>query len=81
MKEYKICYERRGKTREVTGTLAELIDYFSYTLLKGKSWEHERGNKRINMAPKTINSLVDNLNNAETNAAANGCPDTWYYKG
>ena len=69
---------RNTKDRTVTGTLDELIEYFSYTLQKGKSWEHERGNKRINLNPRTIGSLVNNLNNAEDNAAANGCANTYY---
>jgi len=76
MKQYTIIVERRGREREVTGTIQELCEHFGYTLLKGKSWEHERGNKRINTAPKTIDSLVSNLNNA----AANGFQSTWYYK-
>lgn len=32
------------------------------------------------MNPKTIDQLVDNLNKAKSNAAANGAPDTFYYK-
>lgn len=72
--------ESRGglRTLDVINTLPGLIDYFGYTLMKGKSWEHERGNKKINTHPKTAASLVTNLNNAERNAAANGCPSTWY---
>lgn len=53
-------------------TLAEAIEYYGYTLEKGASWQHEKGNKKINRAPKTIQSLITNLNNAENNAAANG---------
>ena len=67
-----------GKNRTKTGTLEELTEYFSYTLKVGKSWERERGNKRINTSPKSIGSLVNNLNNAEDNAAANGCSSTYY---
>lgn len=82
MKQYTIKetrYGLRGYREHVyTGTLAELIDKFSYTLLKGHSWEHERGNKKINMQPKTVRSLVTNLNNAEDNAAANGYSSTSY---
>ena len=64
--------------RTVTGTLEYLIDYFSYTLEVGESWQYEKGNKKINVNPKSAKSLVTNLNNAKTNAAANGCPSTWY---
>lgn len=71
-KEYTIIQDRRGKEKEMTGTLSYFIDYFSYTLEKGQSWEREKGNKKINRYPKTIASLIDNLNNAENNAAANG---------
>jgi len=80
MKQYTVIIHGRHD-REVTRTLPELIDYFGYTLLKGKSWEHERGNKKINCQPKTIASLITNLNNAENNAAANGCGSTWYTQG
>ena len=78
MKEYTIVIHRRGQAREVTGTIAYLTEYFSYTLETGKSWEHERGNKKINLKPKTAASLVKNLNNAVNNAAANGCGSSYY---
>ena len=55
-----------------TGTIDELIEYHRYTLEKGKSWEHEKGNSKINMNPRTGANLVEQLNNAENNAAANG---------
>lgn len=77
---YTVKWKRRGVERSTSGTLKELINYFGYTLEVGKSWEHERGNKKINMNPKTIDQLVDNLNKAKSNAAANGAPDTFYYK-
>lgn len=71
---------RRGEEtiREVTRTLPELIEYFGYTLLVGHSYEHEKGNKKINMSPRTAASLVTNLNNAESNSARNGYSSTWY---
>lgn len=78
MKTFKILRHRKGKTSEIEGTLPELIERFSYTLEKGKSWERERGNKKINMNPKTIKSLVSNLNNAVDNAAANGYSEVHY---
>lgn len=55
-----------------TGTLEELIEAFSYTLLVGASWQNERGNKKINQRPGTIKSLCTNLENAKNNAARNG---------
>ena len=42
-KIFTIIKTRRGKDRETTGTLEELINYFSYTLECGNSW-----NKKIN---------------------------------
>ena len=54
-------------------TVAEAVEYFSYTLECGASWAHEKGNKKINRSPKTIKSLVTNLNNASSNTARNGC--------
>jgi hypothetical protein len=80
MKEYTVIISRRGKEREVTDTIPNLIQYFSYTLKVGQSWEHEKGNKKINTNPKSIKSLIDNLNKAESNRAKNGCSSTYYYE-
>jgi hypothetical protein len=54
-------------------TVAEAVEYYSYTLEVGASWAHEKGNKKINRSPTTIRSLLSNLNNASNNAARNGC--------
>ncbi len=70
---------RNGSVREVKGTLDYLInDYFGYTLECGKSYERERGNKKINCNPKSAKSLITNLNNAVNNSAANGYSQTSY---
>lgn len=61
-----------------TATLAEFHDYYNYTLETGKSYEGEKGNKKINLNPKSFSSLVDMLNKAVNNAAANGYSDTSY---
>lgn len=63
-----------GRDREYTqeGTLEELIEAYRYTLETGKSYEHEKGNKKINLNPKTIQQLCDNLAKAKDNAARNG---------
>lgn len=76
----KVTDFRRGEaiTRHHEGTLGELIDIFYGTLYIGKSYELERGNKKINLAPKTIKSLVGNLNNATNNKAVNGYSGTFY---
>ena len=70
-----------SRTRTTSGTIPELLQYFGYTLETGKSYEHERGRKKINMTPKNINSLVDNLNKAASNAARNGAASTYYSVG
>lgn len=76
---YTIRKERSGgRTSDTTGTLAELIQKFSYTLEKGESYQKEKGNKKIDRNPKNIASLIKNLNNAEDNAAANGSSETSY---
>ena len=67
-----------SRTRTTSGTLPELLEYFGYTLEVGQSYEHERGRKKINMNPKNIQSLVDNLNKAQSNAARNGHSSTYY---
>jgi hypothetical protein len=76
---YSITSERNGRERSKSGTLAELIEYYGYTLETGKSYEHERGNRKINLNPKNIESLVQNLNNAKSNAAANGQSNERFY--
>ena len=81
-KTYTIISTRNGRvnptTGTITGTLADLIDAFGYTLECGVAYQNEKGNHKINKAPKTIKSLVDNLNKAKTNSAANGSPETVY---
>lgn len=78
-KKYKIikCWNRRLPI-VMEGTLQELISYCSYTLEVGKSWEHEKGNKKINLNPKSIESLIKNLENAVRNSSLNGCCESNY---
>ncbi|MEA5015015.1 MAG: hypothetical protein VB099_10680 [Candidatus Limiplasma sp.] len=45
--------------KSYTGALAELTEIFSYTLKCGNSWD-----RRVSCQPKTIASLVSNLNRA-----------------
>ena len=78
MKEFTIIKSRKGRESKIKGTIPELIAYFKYTLETGKSYQHEKGNKKINLEPKTIGSLISNLNNAKNNSAANGYSDTSY---
>ena len=78
-----VIHHRRERTGTVSTTppltIEEAHDYFMYTLEKGASWEHEKGNKKINLKPKTIKSLISNLNNAVNNAAANGYAGETYF--
>ena len=78
MKEYTIIINRRNRTIEVTGTLEYLKSYFSYTLKVGKSYENEKGCRKINMNPKGVKALVTNFNKAVDNASLNGYSDTYY---
>jgi len=77
MKIYKVTMTKDISDRKyiTTGTLEQLITYFGYTLDKGESWQHEKGNKKINLNPKSIKSLMTNLYNSENNAAGNGYSD------
>jgi transposase-like protein len=77
-KEHTIIITRNNKDRETSGTLAELVDYFGNTLESGKSYQHEKGNRKINTNPKSIKSLIQNINNAKSNSAANGNSSTSY---
>ena len=82
-KQYIITYTKPMTGRSYTSrplTVEEAVDYYGYTLECGASWQHERGNKKINRNPKTIKSLITNLNNASTNTARNGCGDFYEYR-
>lgn len=70
---------RSGTTAAITGELSDLIEAHAYTLECGASWQHEKGNKKINRQPKSIASLITNLNNAVNNTAANGCASITYH--
>lgn len=50
---------RPSQTTEVSGTLEELTDYFSYTLMVGHEYKAS-----IPLKPKTIKGLVSALNRA-----------------
>lgn len=65
-------HHRTDRKSSISGTIDELVKAYSYTLEKGASWQHEKGNKKINRNPKSITSLITNLNNAIDNASSNG---------
>lgn len=71
-KSYTIAVHRKGRVTTYNGTVADLVEVFQYTLDTGHSWQHEKGNKKINTKPTTMRSLVCNLNAATNNAAMNG---------
>lgn len=74
-KQYIITHTKSGSGRSYTSrplTIEEAIVYYGYTLECGASYQHEKGNKKINRNPKTIASLLKNLNNASNNRARNG---------
>ena len=70
--------QRVNKSKPLT--LAEAIEYYRYTLEVGASWAHEKGNKKINLAPKTIAGLMTALNNASDNAARDGNGSAYSYE-
>jgi len=82
----KLCFLKEDRSGYVSsrkptiwiGTIDYLVQAFSYTLEVGESWQHEKGNHKINRNPKNIDSLVKNLQWAKDNAAANGYSGTYY---
>lgn len=77
-KVYTIVKQRDRKSDvEFTGTLEYFVkECFGYTLDCGASYQHEKGNKKIDRNPKTIDGLIKNLNNAVNNSASNGYAGT-----
>lgn len=56
MKTYTLIKRRNGRETKIEGTLPELIEYFSYTLKCGNSW-----NKKVNTNPKSVKTLIKSL--------------------
>ncbi len=84
-KQYIITHTRpySGRSFEnIPLTLEEAISYYAYILEVGHSWQHKgaKGIKKINLHPKTIRSLITNLNNASNNSTRNGCGDYYVAK-
>lgn len=66
-KEYTIRKIKENKETIITDTLNRLIVYFNYTLTTGKrnqSTGKSKEIKSVNLAPETIQELVQSLNNA-----------------
>ncbi len=66
---YKLKKTYKDRESIVEGTLQDLINYFSYTLEIGHSW-----NKKIQKQPKNISSFLRNLHDSfsEKEAACYG---------
>lgn len=79
-KVYTVTYTRISSRSASTmlGTLVQLIEEYSYTLECGAAYAHETGNHTINQLPKTIKSLINNLNWSADNCTANGYAGTLY---
>ena len=75
VKQYQITKFKHATGQEYKsdiGSVADLVLYYRYTLETGRSYQHEKGNKKISLNPRTIQSLINNLNNAVNNTAING---------
>lgn len=78
-KEYTVICHHRGRAHEYTGTLEHLIhEVFGYTLEAGKSYEWERGARKVNTNPKSGKGLVAALNNAAHNTMGSCYNPDWY---
>lgn len=76
-KTYTIIKNRRGgRTSTATGTLAELTEYFGYTLKSGNSY-----NPKINMNPTTIKGLISALNKSLNETQRNSFDPESYEQG
>lgn len=79
MKKFIVIKTRNDKDYELKPmTLPELVQYFNGTLEKGRSWQNERGNKKIPTKFTNIDRFIQALNDSENNAAANGFSGTYY---
>jgi hypothetical protein len=75
---YTVLVDRQGGIKPVTGTMEELLHYFRHFLHQGRIYEkglgYGVGRHKINMEPKNVQQLVDELNKAATNIVANRPP-------
>jgi hypothetical protein len=67
----RISLHSDDKVSYVTNTLEGLVRYFSYILECGEGWSCGKGMKKVNINPKSINSLVTALNNSAYNTGIN----------
>ena len=65
---------RTGTVCTYSMPLHEAVQFYGYILDCGISCQYDRiSNTKINRTPKTIASLIKNLNAAANNVADNGC--------
>jgi hypothetical protein len=76
MKTYTITKIHNGREYSQTGTVAELTEYYGYTLECGNSWNH-----RIPLQPKTAVSLVSALNRSVKETQGSSYDPDVYYMG
>ena len=70
---------RFDKNRFKKGTVKQLVEWYQSTLENGKEYEHQRGCKKISLNPRNLEGLVNNLNKALDNIAANGYCEDYYF--
>ena len=74
MKTHTITKMHSGRTYSKTGTVAELTEYYRYTLECGNSRNH-----RIPLQPKTASSLVSALNRSVKETQGSSYDPDYYY--
>ena len=80
-KVYTIIRTNTATGRVLTDSMPlwEAVHFYGHILDCGISCQYDRiGNTKINRTPKTIASLIRNLNAAVNNSAANGCSTISY---
>lgn len=75
-KTYTVIKTRKGIARSTTGTLAELVRDYSYTLECGHSY-----NSKINTKPTTIKGLITALNKSVDETQRGSYNPTYYEQG
>lgn len=71
-KQYVVRKWHRGKSHDFVGTLEQLTETFSYTLLCGNSY-----NSKINRHPKTIKALMTALDKSIRETQNTYDPDSY----
>jgi hypothetical protein len=67
-----IIAHKQSRSTKWVGTVEDLTDAFSYTLKVGAAYASEKGNKKINVKPKTVKALVKELEKSQYNSGNSG---------